>query len=131
MTITWDEARERVKDIERERHNCGRFAWLPELRTFRELADDASDFDPGTGPWAVEEAPVGGQLSGNNWLIADMGTYDDHQRGTSFQVFVTTDRVRGSDAGLWPATDAAWIVWCRNNWDQIQIALRLAAESIA
>lgn len=63
-----------------------------------------------TGPWKVERVEPGCELSMENWLIASLG--EDHD---GVRWYITTDRVRASQAVSEPEADAKAIVAWRNN----------------
>ena len=44
-------------------------------------------------PYKIEVVPEGGQLSGDNWLVADFGVID------GMHYFLTTNHVNASESG--------------------------------
>lgn len=90
----------------------------------RELLNEAEELCPSTAPWMVDAIANVGE----NWLIAEFG-YSDRLMD---RAIVTTDRVRTSediDGDGDAESDAAFLVWCRNHWEDIKGALMQASAS--
>jgi hypothetical protein len=62
-------------------------------------------------PWRVESDP---ERIGENWFLFSCGLSADNK-----QYYVTTDNVPASQEYGDPATDAEFIVWCRNDMGRI------------
>jgi hypothetical protein len=73
------------------------------------VANPTTDLRLSTGPWKVECVPHGQKLSGDNWLVADLG--EDHN---GCKWFITTNRVHASELTCEPEADARAIVEWRN-----------------
>jgi hypothetical protein len=75
---------------------------IEELEIIRDRLHAAS-----ARPWRVESDP---ERIGENWFLFSCGLSADNK-----QYYVTTDDVPASEDYGDPATDAEFIVWCRND----------------
>ena len=64
-------------------------------------------------PWLVELTEYGQSSAGDNWLIAEMGNFDDFQENKSYNVHITTWRIHASDMHGDAKTCADFIVLAR------------------
>lgn len=95
----------------------------PARRTLRplQLLDEAQRLEPCTAPWRIDVI----DNVGENWLLADLGEDMDCNH-----YILTTDEIHGSELSRSdPASDGAWMVWCRNHWDVLLRGLAALAEA--